>query len=256
MNRAFAIVFFFLLILSGITACKRDPGPKPDLGYNYFPDAIGTYVVYNVDSFAYNSSTFPAKADTIKYQLKEKIASIYSDNEGRSTIRLERYIKKYNRLISYNDMSWTLRNVWAENKTLRSAEKVEDNVRFVKLVFPVKEEQQWNGNAKNVNDDEEYKYGFIDLSRKIGTITFDSVLQVIQHDEKSLVSQNYAEEKYARNVGFIYKRVINVDSQYPTSWNSLPYLNDSLMVFYGKDILDRVSSGYQYTMSVSAYGKE
>ncbi|MDF2436272.1 MAG: hypothetical protein K0Q95_648 [Bacteroidota bacterium] len=245
-----------MVFFAGFVSCKRDPSPVPDLGFNYFPDAVGTYVIYDVDSSSYDN--YPVIKTTTKYQLKEKIESIFTDNEGRPTIRLERYIKKYNPLVAYSAMSWQLRNVWTENKTLKNVEKVEDNVRYIKLIFPVSTEESWNGNAKNTSPEEEYKYGFHDLPGEIGNIQFDSVLQVMQYDVASLVHKTYAEEKYARNAGLVYKRFIDVDSQPPSYWYSpqIPFLDDSLTAFYRKDILDRITSGYQYTMTVNSYGKE
>ena len=255
MNQTFSILVLSLFLFSGLVSCKRDPAPAPDLGYNYYPDAVGSYVVYDVDSFSYDNT---AGVDTTKYQLKEKIESIYNDNQGRPTIRLERYIKKYNKTIPYSAMAWKLRNVWAVNKTLKHVEKVEDNVRFVRLLFPVGGDKRWNGNAQNTYEDEEYTYDFFDLPGGVGTLSFDSVLHVIQHDESSLVHKKYADEKYAKNAGLIYKQVIDVDSQPPLQWSSgsVPYYQDSLTAFYAKDILDRISSGYYYTMTVRAYGKE
>src|SRR3990167_8625748 len=94
------LLFFAFLLIAGIYSCKKDPSPALDLGYNYFPDAVGTYVVYNVDSIFYddfnvNPSNHISPADTFKFQLKEKIQSVYTDNEGRPALRLERYVKYY-----------------------------------------------------------------------------------------------------------------------------------------------------------------
>jgi hypothetical protein len=250
-----SIFFTAGILLTGLYSCKKDAGTPFDFGYNYFPNEVGKYVVYNVDSFYYDDRYFPSKIDTFNFQLKEKIESIYSDNEGRPTIRLERYVK-YKSSIPYSSMDWTLRNVWVENRSAKTAEKVEENVRFVKLSFPVKADETWNGNIYNTEGEENYKYNFIDKERTIGNIHFDSVLQVDHHDETNLVLKKYSEEKYARNVGLIFKRFIDVNSQYPESWNSSSNLNDSLAIFYGKDIMNRVSSGSQYTMTISTYGKE
>jgi hypothetical protein len=251
-------LFISWLLISSVS-CKRDPGLAPDLGYNYFPDQPGRFVVYTVDSFFYNGITTPATVINTKFQIKEKIESVYTDNEGRPTMRLERYIKMYDPAVPYSAMSWTLKDVWAQNKTKKNVERVEENVRFVKLLFPVREDQVWNGNAKNTIGEENYKYEFFDLERTIGNIKFDSVLQVSQHNETSLVHQVYAEEKYARNAGMIYKRVIDVNSQPPSSWNTnppMPFLSDSLSAFYARPILSRASSGFHYTMIVNAYGIE
>lgn len=68
-----------------------------------------------------------------------------------------------------------LKRCWASNKTVTAAEKVEENVRFVKLAFPVKDEQVWNGNAQNTLDGWNYSYQFFDRPRTVGGITFDSV---------------------------------------------------------------------------------
>jgi hypothetical protein len=254
LKRSFYILFF--IAITGLNSCKKDPGATLDLGYNYFPEQAGKYVVYNVDSIFYNGNYSPARKDTFKFQIKEKIQSIYIDNEGRSTMRLERYVKYYDRNIPYSGMDWILRDVWAQNRTARSAEKVEENVRFKKLVFPLTEDVTWNGNVYNTDGEETYKYEFVDRPRTVGILAFDSVLQVDQHNETNLIIQKYKEEKYARNVGMVYKRIVDLDSQYPSSWNSNPYLNDSLALFYPKPIVERASSGYQYTMTITSYGTE
>jgi hypothetical protein len=257
LTKFFFIVFFATALVSGISSCSKDPAPAPDLGYNYFPDKAGSYIVYNVDSVAYNAHaySYPAIRDTFRFQLKEKIQSVYTDNEGRATLRLERYIKRYNPSVPYSLMNWTLRNVWAENRTARAAEKVEENVRFVKLAFPVKEGQEWNGNAQNTMQAENFSYAFFDITRTIGNIRFDSVLQVDQYNELDLVHQKYYEEKYARNVGLIYKRVIDIQSQ-PPDWSMDPFMNDSLTLFFGNPILKRASAGSQYTLTISTFGTE
>jgi len=235
------------------------------MGYNYFPDEAGHYVIYKVDSLYYNTlllntSTNISPADTFRFQLKEKIESVYTDNEGRPALRLERYVKYYNSSIPYSDMPWLLRDVWSATKTAKTVERVEENERFVKLAFPVRDEQRWNGNAQNTHDAEEYSYNFYDLPRTLGGILFDSVLQVDHHDESSLVGWSYSSEKYARNAGLVYKRVIEVTSQPNSHWSTdyvaFPYGSDTLLAFYHKPILTRVFSGYQYTMTVIAYGKE
>ena len=218
------------------------------MGYNYFPNQAGKYVVYDVDSFYYANST---TIDTFKFQLKEKIQSIYPDNQNRPTIRLERYIKHYNPAVPYSAMSWSLRNVWAENRTVTTAEKVEENVRFIKLNFPVKKGKSWNGNIQNTNSEIDYKYSFADLTKNIAGITFDSTLEVEQQNHLDLISQQYYIEQYAKNAGLVYKEVIDVQSQPNPSWTPT-----QLVAFYALPILQRVTSGVQYTWTVNSFGTE
>jgi hypothetical protein len=242
------IIVFFVVFTIGFFACKKDASDPLDLGYNYFPDDVGRYVVYNVDSFYYDD--FNNRIDTTKFQLKEKIQSIFTDNQGRPAIRLERYVKYFNDTVPYASMSWQLRNVWTETKTKTTAEKVEENVRYVKLVFPVNETQRWDGNAQNTLGEETYKYNFFGFPRTVGNIHFDSVLQVDQQNEENLLTKKYYIEKYAKNVGLIYKQIIDVESQPDGVADSL------LSQFYSIPIMNRVDAGVNYTWTITSYGKE
>ena len=263
MNRAFKIFCAFAVVAFGIYSCKKDKAPAPDMGYDYFPNQVGRYIIYDVDSIYYdnadiNPNTHLAKADTFKFQLKEKIESIYNDNLNRPTIRLERYIKIHNDTLAYSQMPWTLRNVWAENRTATTAEKVEENIRYIKLAFPVKDNQTWNGNAQNINEEWNYFYNYYDQPVKVRSLSFDSVLQVTQYDDNSLVltERKLYTEKYARQVGLIYKQEIDIESQPFTGWNNMLHGSDSTSAFFAKPILQRITNGIQFTMSINSYGVE
>ena len=259
------ITFFCIILLFAVCfySCKKDKQPPEDMGYNYFPNQVGRYVVYDVDSIYYdnaslNPNTHLAKVDTVKFQLKEKIQSIYYDNSNRPAIRLERYIKLHSDTISYAQMPWTLRNVWAENRTSTTAEKVEENIRYIKLAFPVTSSQTWDGNAQNTLGTMNYTYNYFDIPSKINNFNFDSTLQVAQLDMSTAISKQYYIEKYVRNVGLVYKLIIDIQSQPYTGWNSLPdsLYADSTNTFINKPILQRITNGVQFIMTVNSYGTE
>ena len=96
-------------------SCKKDD-TVVDLGYNYFPESVGTFVIYDVDSFVYND--FTHTIDTFTFQVKEIIESVYKDNANRNTLRLERYYR------GDASQDWLLQDVWVANKTVNRAEKV------------------------------------------------------------------------------------------------------------------------------------
>ncbi len=242
MNRIAAIILLSSIYGLGLFSCKKDSHVRINMGYNYFPNQIGRYVIYDVDSIYYYNS--PVQTDTVKFQLKEKIESIYWDNQNRPTIRLERYKKYYNSNTPYLSMQWVLANVWSENLTNRTAEKVEENVRFIKLAFPINKDQKWNGNAQNTNESCDYSYEYFDATKTIGNFHFDSVLQVTQVDDKlsNIIERKYYIEKYAKNVGLVYKQIIDIQS-------SGPY-------YPPKPIMQRITSGFQYSMTINCYGVE
>jgi len=131
-----------VVIVLLFAACKKDKAVETvDIGYNYFPTEVGRYVVYQVDSISYDDFFTPVKIDTAHFQLKEVIESVFTDNEGRASERIERYVR-------YADtLPWSLRDVWYQTRSTTKAEKVEENVRFIKLTFPTQNNQKWNGNA-------------------------------------------------------------------------------------------------------------
>lgn len=258
MKKQIHILSLILISIVGFYSCKKDKDTPPDMGYDYFPNTQGKYVIYDVDSIYYNSdsinsNTHLAPATEYKFQIKEKVQSIFMDNQNRPTMRLERYVKYHNDTIPYAQMDWTIRNVWAENRTATTAEKVEENIRYIKLAFPVTATQNWNGNAQNTLDALTYYYAYFDQQGTIGASNFDSTLQVTQFDDGGIVltqRQLYI-EKYARNVGMVFKQIIDIGSQPVSTWGS-----DSLAHFFSIPILQRINSGTQYTMTVNSYGTE
>ena len=90
-----------LLLLSGLIfnlySCKKDSTIVLDAGYAYFPNKAGHYIIYDVDSIVHND--FKKTVDTFRFQLKEYIESVFYDNSGRPTLRIERYTKDFNSTI-------------------------------------------------------------------------------------------------------------------------------------------------------------
>lgn len=243
-------LFLTLLFVSTVHSCKKEKEQTVlDMGYSYFPDQQGTYVIYDVDSFFYND--FTDHIDTFKFQLKEKVESIFPDNENRPTMRIEQYVRFYNPKIPYSSIPWKLRNVWTANRTVTTAERVEENIRFTKLIFPVEAKLSWNGNARNTFKALTYSYQYIDLPATVSNTHFDSVLQVTQQDVENVIIKKYYIEKYARNVGLVYKHVIDVESQPPTG------VPDSVIIKWrDTPIMDRVDSGIQYIIKFNSSGHE
>jgi len=201
-------VLLIFFAMAALLSCKKDVPATVNFDYGYFPSSIGKYIVYDVDS-VYRTS-FDYKLDTVRYQLKEVIDSIYTDNTGRPTMKINRYRKLFSSSVPYSAMPWTLLNIWSANRTLTDAERVEDNVRYVKLVFPVVLYQTWNGNAFNTQGLLNYYYSSIDQTAQIEGANLDSVLTVIQIADSNNITEQFATEKYAKNIGLIYRHVINV----------------------------------------------
>ncbi len=193
--------FLSTVLLATVLAagCKKDQSVTVFTGYRYYPDNVGHAVVYDVDSIYLNSFN-PTKPDTVEYQIREVIESVFQDNEGRPTLRLERYRR------STPGDPWVIYQVWTANVDLKGVEKKEDNITYQKLVFPAKLNARWDGNAKNTKDRQDYEITDLNVSGTAGGVYFDSTLSVLQNDLDILYYKKLFDvERYATGVGLIYK---------------------------------------------------
>lgn len=233
---------FVSLVCIGILAshCTKDKSTETpiDLGYNYFPDDVGRYIIYEVDSITQDD---PVNFhDTTRYLLKEVIAATFLDNSGRTTLRIERFYKIYSSTIPYDSMNWTGQKVWTVNRTQSTLEKKEENITYLKLVFPVREGKQWNGNAYNTLGQKDYEIISVDQPETINNINFDSVLTVRQFEQINIIEYRYELEKYARNIGLVFKQSDSLSIQQQDVNDDIPY-DDTV--------------GYTFTQKIVSYGK-
>jgi hypothetical protein len=193
-----------------------------------------------VDSIVYDD--FKMDTTYYKYRIKEKLEEVFIDNQGRKAIKLVRYMKKYNDMVSYDNMPWVIKDVWNYTKTNTTLEVVEEDVRYTKLIFPVKEAASWNGNAQNSLTEWNYTYDYVDKAEIINGTKFDNVLLVIQKkDKNNVLHREYFIEKYAKNVGLVYREIKDLYSN---------------TVVYGVPVEQRIEKGVIYKLTYFTHGFE
>ncbi|HTB05871.1 MAG TPA: hypothetical protein VK806_02885 [Bacteroidia bacterium] len=188
---------FSMVLMLSLFSCKKDKPSTVNLGYNYFPTHVGHWVIYNVDSIYY----YAFKLDTLRYQVKQVIDSIYTDNSGNPAVRIVRWKR------SNPDSAWVIQKVWHASLTATNMVMYEDNVPYMKLIFPPKLNSTWNGNILNTNAELDYQYTSVDQPFTLNSAYFDSTSMIIQDSNLNLVSHSYAMEMYARNVGLIWRKI-------------------------------------------------
>lgn len=200
------IVQIFFLSTFGLLifySCSKE-NEELSVDYSYYPDSVGHWIVYDVHKTSIDQSD---TTEDIYFQLKEVIESKFFDTEGRETMRIERYIR------SNETLPWQISDVWMGNLLAGNVQIVEENVRFIKLVFPVVENKSWNGNAFNTMNEEIYEIISEGIADTINNQVFDKVCYVMQADEESYVHKKFAFEKFAAGVGLVEKQYIYVESQ-------------------------------------------
>ncbi len=228
---------FLGLFLSGIyTGCKDDsvaPSSLPTY-QAYFPIDSGTWIEYDADSVVHLPVDDAGEVDTAvesyHFQLREVIDSVFIDGEGDTAVRINRYRRD-------NDtLPWEYFNLWTAKRTSENVERTEDNIRFVKLAFPIDARKSWNGNAYNFFLEEVYIYRDLFQAKTVGPYAFDQTITVLQNEFSSNINRIYKEEIYARDVGMIRKQ------------------SDSVSVLIQSSGLPLILNGTEYTLTVRDYG--
>lgn len=195
------IVFGASLLLA---ACKKEEVEEPDMGYGYFPTAVGTWVEYQVDSLWRDD---PSNVlDSVSYRLLERIEEHYTDLEGRPCQRIHRYV---------HDATgeWVVRDVWTSTVDGYAAEKTEENYRRLKLSFPVRNARRWDINIYGTgatgddsrSDELLVAYEDIDEPWSTGNLSFAKTVLVKNTVPPNFVDTREFEERYADGVGMVAK---------------------------------------------------
>jgi hypothetical protein len=109
--------------------------------------------------------------------------------------------------------TFQLTDVWVQKRTTTSAERYEENQRFVRLIFPVNEGESWNGNAYNTLEPWNYTYTNVGEPYSLDLLSFSKTLTVNQRNNVNLVNQEIAYEVYAYGIGMVYKQLTDLEYQ-------------------------------------------
>lgn len=192
--------FLFLCLVYLLTACDTNDANLDlvPLGTDYFPINIGHFVAYNVKETNYFLNE-PRKIEAT-YQLKEVVKESYLDLAKNTTYRIERYKRNNGR------DNWVLLNVWTARIDYLAAVKTEENIPFIKLVFPFERAKKWNANTLNTLNADDYEMKDLGKTYSFAGKNYSETVTVSQNIDSTFVSKDVRTEIFAKNVGMIYKK--------------------------------------------------
>jgi len=221
MNFPKGLFFLLLITVSFFPACKEKADDfKVDFGFEYFPLSVGKFIVYEVDSIIFNP-TGATRVDSSKTFFKEEVVDTLLDNEGNVLFKIERFERKSDTL------PWQISKVMTASLQDNKAIRTEDNLRFIKMVFPVEQNKSWNGNVFfdpgliiNIAGETiemfkgwSYRMDAVGVSEVIGDLAFDDLTTVSMADVENLIELRRATEKYAKGIGLVYRELWILDTQ-------------------------------------------
>jgi hypothetical protein len=229
MKRITALLFASAALITG---CSKKENAIPPVDYSYFPTQIGHYVIYDADSVVH--SAFDKKTYVFRFQIKDVIESTFTDNSGRQVQRVERYKR------DTVTMPWRFQQAFTLHLSNNIAERFENNRTFICLTFPPSPGKSWVSNAYDRDVKWQYRYTSISAPITIGSHSLPSTHTVTQIDEENLIMKEYSVEKYARNIGLVYKE----------------FIRDSAEVITSEPLMNRISGGTEYKLTLHSYGQQ
>lgn len=207
------------ILLLSIVACKKQ-ADAPEMGYEYFGLTKGRYIDYEVTEIKHDKNQ-AIKSDTLRYLMRTLIGDTIIDNEGRIAHRFYRY-KRID-----TTQNWQFSDLYTAIIIDGRAELVEENQRYIKLVFAVMDGKNWNPNAFNTQNSLDCYYKDINLARSFNGLNYASTVVVEQENfYESVIDKRRKYEIYAKGVGMIYKHFKDINHTF----------NDTLNINYGKEL--------------------
>jgi len=213
-----------LCLLSGCgERLTIQPATDVEAQYAYFPLQMGKYVVYTLDSIVYDFAPGGGTLrDSSRTWVRELVADTLRDNTGQLLYTIERSER------ASTDDVWQLKSIGTASRTTTQAIRTDDNLRFLKLVFPMDRRSEWDGNIW-IDENREieiagermrpfinwrYEVDSIDTEASVGAFVFDSTLLVTEADDNNVIERRYSRVRYAKHVGLVWREQWILDSQY------------------------------------------
>ncbi len=187
--------------MAGCRRLREAPEPQPA----YFPLAINDYSIYAVEEL--NHDPFREQTDTTRYWLRETIIDTLRDNAGRLVFQIEQEIS------SDTGNTWSFLNYGLTHNDLYTAQRFVSDIRTVVLSYPLRERKSWDANELNNQAKKTARYYDIDQPYTLNEKVYDATLRVDLGDEVDAFFQEVEEEIYARGIGLIQRKKINVETQ-------------------------------------------
>lgn len=215
------LTFLLVAIVGGVffVGCKKNNDDKSDLTRNYLPLTLGKYVTYDVDSIYYDENL--CTQYRTRCQLKYVLTDTFTDRKNYAN-KLSYIMDVF--LRPYEGAAWIPQSVIVLNPTGNALNWSQDQVKYIKMMFPITEGMKWKGNANAPIADPqfsflanwEYQYKNYRKSYNTGFLNFDNTVTVLENDENVnypgvdsgvAAYRVYSKAVYAYNVGLIYREL-------------------------------------------------
>lgn len=215
-----AYYLFLLFVFCGCSLQDVDP-EEINTGYAYFPLEKGAVWIYDVYKIKYRLT----ENDTSNHFLKVEITDTFSIGK-EITYVAER------KVANTIDGPWSLDSVWSFKRNPTQAIVTENSIRYLHLVFPLKNGITYNRNALNNKPPEQYTIEDLRRPYQIpeGNYYNETVIASMERQD-NVVNTRDKFVVYAKNIGLIHRYELSIEQQ--PGEPPFGYLLDKKLVRYG-----------------------
>ncbi len=222
----------FLLAISSLVffSCNEKEELTTASLNDYTSLAAGKYITYRLDSTVFTN--FGRAIEVHKYQVKHQVDALITDNLGRPSYRVYRFIRD-----SAGLQPWQPNGTYFVTVLSDQLELIDDNLRVIKLHLPIKNGFSWKGNRHlpmdpfaslyDFNNDDnisdwDFFYDGDPASFSYQGKNYSDVITVEQADEafnvpiinnSAYASINRSVERYSKGIGLVYRDFILWEQQ-------------------------------------------
>jgi hypothetical protein len=136
----FRICIIAAISLSFVSCKSEIENFSSDEVKDYIPLTTGKYVTYRMDSTVF--TVFGTVTEVHSYQVKHEVDRQITDNEGRLAYRIFRYRRDL-----AGTQNWEPFGTLIVTPVGNQIEITEDNLRYIKLHMPMRQDYSWSGNS-------------------------------------------------------------------------------------------------------------
>ncbi len=228
------------------TACKKKTELTSTPIAEYYPLKVGKYIIYRCDSTVPTSNGVVNNGKLVvrSYRMRDIVDAEVTDALGRKAYRIFRSVTDTLGIGPWRQVATLL----AVPNGTDWVELNDNNLRFMKLRFPVLENFEWKGNSLFMDDLNQsnlpfgyyagwvYQYQQVDQKYPVLGKTYDSTVTVFQRSETIpeqrafdpafYYQENQSTEVYGKGIGLIYRNFLHTVWQPPTPGGSQGHYED------------------------------
>jgi hypothetical protein len=209
------ILLSFLVVT--ICSCNKNNPLVTGTPADYYPMHVGSYIIYRMDSLKFVN--VGSQDSIISYHAKEVVDDSITDNLGRLSYRVIRYLSDTNEIAP-----WTPSIAYMVTPLAGSVEVVENNLRYIKMITPVQDGMTWLGNAyidtksdtSQVPYMDGWNYTYSNTGMPYTVLAGTIPVSVIVNEANSVTGLGdgsytqtvFSQEVYGKNIGLIYKNFL------------------------------------------------